>query len=69
MEISVEELKELQYESKIAVINEILEVSEKYVYYCNKTKQNLLDGEKFRKEIKEIGEKLGANYFPLNVPE
>lgn len=63
MDISVKELKELQHESQLAIINIILNNSDKHVHFCDKLDKNLLDGEKWRREIIELGDGLKEKYF------
>lgn len=63
-ELSVKEIRQLQYEAQISLLNMINNEAEKFVYYEEKLDKNLLDGEKFRKRINEIGKGLQSNFYP-----
>ena len=61
-ELSVKEIRQLQYEAQISLLNMINSEADKFVYYEEKLDKNLLDGEKFRKRINEIGKGLQSNF-------
>ena len=68
MTATPEEILQINVMGQLRIINSILSISDKHVYYSETEKKNLLNGESFKKEIKEMGDKLKANYFPPYTP-
>ena len=68
MKATPEEILSILTLGQLGIINSIISIANKHIYYSKKEDKNILNGESFLSEIKEIGEKFKANYFSPHTP-
>jgi hypothetical protein len=68
MTANPEEVLNIYVMGQLRIINSILVISEKYISFDKDLNKNVFDGVGFKREIKEMGDKLKANYFPPYLP-
>lgn len=68
MTATPEEILQMNVMGQLRMINAILSILNKHVFYSKLEDKSFITGDTLQKEIKEMGEKLKANYFPPYTP-